>query len=108
MARGAEGGGHGQPTIGTLPLLESVLDAVDVPVLAAGGITTGRGVAAVLAAGASGVWLGTAFAACPESLISDPQAGAAACLRDGHGGHQRVRRRTWLPVAAPVPRTSTA
>ncbi|MGO8863674.1 MAG: NAD(P)H-dependent flavin oxidoreductase [Acidimicrobiales bacterium] len=72
VARGAEGGGHGQPMIGTLPLLESVLDSVDVPVLAAGGIGTGRGVAAVLAAGASGVWLGTAFAACPESLISDP------------------------------------
>jgi nitronate monooxygenase len=72
VARGAEGGGHGQPTIGALPLLESVLDAVDIPVLAAGGITTGRGVAAVLAAGASGVWLGTAFAACPESLLSDP------------------------------------
>ena len=72
VARGAEGGGHGQPAIGTLPLLESVLDAVEVPVLAAGGITTGRGVAAVLAAGASGVWLGTAFAACPESLLSDP------------------------------------
>ena len=72
VARGAEGGGHGQPTIGTLPLLESVLYAVDGPVLAAGGISTGRGIAAVLAAGASGVWLGTAFAACPESLISDP------------------------------------
>jgi nitronate monooxygenase len=71
VARGAEGGGHGQPSIGTLALLEAVLDAVDVPVLAAGGITTGRGSAAVLAAGASGVWLGTAFAACPESLISD-------------------------------------
>lgn len=72
VARGAEGGGHGRHAIGTLPLLESVLDAVDVPVLAAGGIATGRGVAAVLAAGASGVWLGTAFAACPESLASDP------------------------------------
>lgn len=71
VARGAEGGGHGQPSIGTLALLEAVLDAVDVPVLAAGGITTGRGLAAVLAAGASGAWLGTAFAACPESLISD-------------------------------------
>ena len=71
VARGAEGGGHGQPSIGTLALLEAVLDSVDVPVLAGGGITTGRGLAAVLAAGASGVWLGTAFAACPESLISD-------------------------------------
>lgn len=72
VARGAEGGGHGQPTLGTLPLLESVLDAVEIPVLAAGGISTGRGVAAVLAAGASGVWLGTAFSACPESLLSEP------------------------------------
>ena len=67
----SRGSGHDQPSIGTLALLESVLDAVDVPVLAAGRITTGRGLAAVLVAGASGVWLGTAFAACPESLISD-------------------------------------
>ncbi|OKH70484.1 2-nitropropane dioxygenase, partial [Mycobacterium sp. SWH-M3] len=49
VARGAEGGGHGEPTVGTLPLLCDVLDAVDVPVLAAGGITSARGVAAVLA-----------------------------------------------------------
>lgn len=71
VARGAEGGGHGSPEIGTLPLLEGVLDAVSLPVLAAGGISTARGVAAVLAAGASGAWIGTAFAACPESLASD-------------------------------------
>lgn len=71
VARGAEGGGHGQTTLGTLALLETVLDAVSVPVLAAGGIATGRGLAAVLAAGASGAWLGTAFAACPESLAPD-------------------------------------
>ena len=71
VARGAEGGGHGSPEVGTLPLLEGVLDAVALPVLAAGGISTARGVAAVLAAGASGAWIGTAFAACPESLASD-------------------------------------
>ncbi len=71
VARGAEGGGHGAPMVGTLPLLEGVLDAVSVPVLAAGGISTARGLAAVLAAGASGAWMGTAFAACPESLTSD-------------------------------------
>ena len=71
VARGAEGGGHGEPVVGTLPLLEEVLDAVSVPVLAAGGISTGRGLAAVLAAGASGAWMGTAFAACSESLISE-------------------------------------
>jgi len=71
VARGAEGGGHGEAKLGTLPLLEAVLDAVSVPVLAAGGISSARGVAAVLAAGAAGAWLGTAFAGCPESLASD-------------------------------------
>lgn len=70
VARGAEGGGHGDPRIGTLALLEGVLDAVSIPVLAAGGISSPRGLAAVLAAGASGAWVGTAFAACPESLTS--------------------------------------
>lgn len=68
VARGAEGGGHGKPLMGTLPLLTGVLDAVDVPVLAAGGIASARGVAAVLAAGASAAWVGTLFAACTESL----------------------------------------
>jgi nitronate monooxygenase len=71
VARGAEGGGHGEPVVGTLPLLQEVLDAVTVPVLAAGGISTGRGLAAVLAAGAAGAWMGTAFAACWESAISE-------------------------------------
>src|SRR4051812_3330894 len=51
VARGGEGGGHGRDDVATLPLLQSVLDEVDVPVLAAGGIATARGVAAVLAAG---------------------------------------------------------
>jgi nitronate monooxygenase len=71
VARGAEGGGHGEPKVGTLPLLEAVLDAVSVPVLAAGGISSARGLAAVLAAGASAAWMGTAFAACTESLSSE-------------------------------------
>ncbi len=82
VARGAEGGGHGDPAMGTLPLLEGVLDAVDVPVLAAGGITSARGLAAVLAAGASGAWLGTAFATCPESLATD---GTRQALLDAVG-----------------------
>lgn len=71
VARGAEAGGHGEPRVGTLPLLAAVLDAVDVPVIAAGGIGSGRALAAVLAAGASGAWIGTAFSACPESMLSD-------------------------------------
>jgi nitronate monooxygenase len=57
--------------IGTLPLLAAVLAHVPIPVLAAGGIATGRGLAAVLAAGAAGAWLGTAFAASAESLNSE-------------------------------------
>lgn len=72
VARGAEGGGHGEPTIGTLPLLADVLDAIDVPVLAAGGVSSARAVAAVLAAGAGAAWAGTAFAACSEALTPSP------------------------------------
>ncbi|CAJ1585003.1 nitronate monooxygenase [[Mycobacterium] wendilense] len=72
VARGAEGGGHGRPAVGTLPLLAEVLDAVDAPVLAAGGISSARAVAAVLAAGAAGAWVGTALAACAEALTPAP------------------------------------
>lgn len=75
VARGAEGGGHGRDAVATLPLLAAVLDAVDVPVLAAGGIASARGLAAVLAAGAAGAWCGTAFLGCPETLL-DPSARA--------------------------------
>ncbi|EUA88333.1 nitronate monooxygenase family protein [Mycobacterium ulcerans str. Harvey] len=54
VARGAEGGGHGEVRLGTLPLLDAVLAAVSVPVLAGGGIASPRSLAAVLAAGAAG------------------------------------------------------
>jgi nitronate monooxygenase len=67
IARGAEAGGHGEPRVGTLPLLAAILDDLPVPVLAAGGVSNGRALAAVLAAGASGAWIGTAFAACSEA-----------------------------------------
>ncbi len=55
----------------TLPLLQRVLAHVRVPVLAAGGIASARGLAAVLAAGAAGAWVGTAFIACPEAQTVD-------------------------------------
>ncbi|HXQ62795.1 MAG TPA: nitronate monooxygenase [Acidimicrobiales bacterium] len=71
VARGGEGGGHGVHRTGTLVLLQEVLDAVPAPVLAAGGIASHRGLAAVLAAGAAGAWLGTPFVACPESSATD-------------------------------------
>jgi nitronate monooxygenase len=75
VAQGAEAGGHrgtfaGPPErglIGTLALVPQVVDAVQVPVVAAGGIMDGRGVVAALALGASAVQLGTAFLAAPES-----------------------------------------
>ncbi|TFV56797.1 nitronate monooxygenase [Mycobacterium sp. PS03-16] len=76
VARGAEGGGHGEPRVATLPLLAELLDRFDVPVLAAGGISTARGLAAVLAAGASAGWLGTVFAACVEASTPDTARGA--------------------------------
>jgi nitronate monooxygenase len=67
-AQGVEGGGHiGE--IGVLSLLPAVLDAVSVPVLAAGGIGDGRGLAAVLLMGGDGVWLGTRFLATPEAGV---------------------------------------
>jgi nitronate monooxygenase len=71
VARGAEGGGHGEAGIATLPLLDALLAAVTVPVLAAGGIASPRSLAAVLAAGASSAWLGTCLSACSEALTTD-------------------------------------
>ncbi len=70
VARGAEGGGHGDDRVATLPLLQGVLEAVGdgAVVIAAGGISTARGLAAVLAAGAAGAWIGTGLLACHEAL----------------------------------------
>jgi nitronate monooxygenase len=70
VVRGAEGGGHGRDDVATLPLLQSVLDSVTTPVLAAGGVGTSRALAAVLAAGPAGAWVGTAFLACTEASTS--------------------------------------
>jgi nitronate monooxygenase len=67
IAQGMEAGGHVRGTIGLLALLSEVLDAVPVPVLAAGGIGTGRAMAAALAAGADGVRIGTRFVAAVEA-----------------------------------------
>jgi NAD(P)H-dependent flavin oxidoreductase YrpB (nitropropane dioxygenase family) len=67
VAQGVEAGGHVRGQIGLLPLLEGVLDAVQVPVIAAGGIGTARAMAAALAAGADAVRVGTRFVAAVES-----------------------------------------
>jgi len=67
IAQGVEAGGHVRGTIGVLMLLDEVLAAVDLPVLAAGGVATARGLAAALAAGADGVRVGTRFLLAEES-----------------------------------------
>jgi len=67
VAQGIEAGGHVRGKIGLLALLDQVLDSVNVPVLAAGGIGSGRAMAAALAAGASGVRVGTRFVAAEEA-----------------------------------------
>lgn len=67
VAQGAEAGGHVRGTVALLPLLAGVLNAVSVPVVAAGGIASAGSMAAVLVAGASAVRIGTRFLATPES-----------------------------------------
>jgi nitronate monooxygenase len=67
VVQGMEAGGHVRGHSALLPLLTATLDAVDVPVLAAGGIGDGRALAAVLAAGADGARMGTRFIATTES-----------------------------------------
>jgi len=68
VAQGVEAGGHVRGTTGLLPLLDEVRAVVDVPIVAAGGIGTGRAMAAALTAGADAVRVGTRFVAAAESI----------------------------------------
>ncbi len=77
VAQGTEAGGHGG-TRATLPFIPAVVDiAKEIPVIAAGGIADGRGLAAALALGASGILCGTTFFASDESLANDNAKQAA-------------------------------
>ncbi len=68
VAQGWEAGGHVWSTVATMALVPTVVDEVaPVPVIAAGGIADGRGLAAALALGAAGVWIGTRFLAAAET-----------------------------------------
>ena len=70
VAQGWEAGGHVRGSVATMPLVPAVVDAVSpVPVVAAGGIADGRGLAAALALGAAGAWIGTRFLASNEAAI---------------------------------------
>jgi NAD(P)H-dependent flavin oxidoreductase YrpB (nitropropane dioxygenase family) len=70
VAQGWEAGGHVWGNVATMPLVPAIVDAVpSIPVIAAGGIADGRGLAAALALGASGAWMGTRFLLASESPI---------------------------------------
>ena len=112
IAQGAEAGGHRgmfltdniaqQP--GTFALVPQVVDAVRVPVIAAGGISDGRGIAAAFALGASGVQIGSAYLRCPESKLIAPARCAAlptaSCARSVRSRRTPRRFRTLPPRSA--------
>ncbi len=90
IAQGWEAGGHRGTFhtsfedfgIGTMALVPQIVDAVDVPVIAAGGIADPRGIAAAFKLGASGVQLGSAFLSCPEASISETHRTAIRNAQD--------------------------
>jgi nitronate monooxygenase len=90
IAQGTEAGGHRgmflteniAEQLGTFALVPQVVDAVKVPVIAAGGIADGRGIAAAFALGAAGVQIGSAYLLCPESTVIAPARVALAQARD--------------------------
>ena len=89
-AQGMEAGGHrghflkgvDDSLIGTMALVSTVRAAVDVPVVAAGGIMNGRGVAAALALGAAAAQMGTAFLLSDQAMVSDPWKRAIETVDD--------------------------
>ena len=97
IVQGGEGGGHTGPVATTL-LLPSVLDAVDIPVIAAGGFFDGRGLAAALSYGAAGVAMGTRFLLTSDSTV--PDAVKQRYLDAG------LRRAPWCPSAWTACRTA--
>ncbi|MGZ3144973.1 NAD(P)H-dependent flavin oxidoreductase [Lentzea chajnantorensis] len=94
VVQGGEGGGHTGGVATTL-LLPSVLDAVDIPVVAAGGFFDGRGLAAALAYGAAGIAMGTRFLLTRESTV--PDAVKQAYLHRDLGGTVVTTRVDGLP-----------
>ena len=90
IAQGYEAGGHRgmfltdnlATQIGTFALVPQIVDAVKLPVIATGGISDARAIAAALALGAAAVQIGTAFLFCPESKISAPHRAALKAARD--------------------------
>jgi enoyl-[acyl-carrier protein] reductase II len=102
VAQGAEGGGH-TGYVGTLALIPAVIEAVKRPVIAAGGIVDGRGLAAALCLGAEAVWCGTRFIASEEAYghtayknrVLAAQAKDTTLTKSYTGKNLRTLRNEW-------------
>lgn len=81
IAQGTEGGGH-TGSVASVALWPQVVDAVDIPVIAAGGLFDGRGLAAALAFGCQGVWMGTRFIASEEAHAGQPYKDAIVAMSE--------------------------
>ncbi len=106
VAQGTEAGGHTGRVAG-MALIPQVVDAVEIPVLAAGSIVDGRGLAAALAFGAQGVWMGTRFIASHEARahetykkrITEIGSADTAITRSYSGKPMRVMAVSALPIS---------
>lgn len=118
IAQGWEAGGHrgvfldveNDAQVGLMALLPQVADAVQVPVIAAGGIADGRGIAAAFALGASGVQIGTGFITVPEAnrkpchheALAESADNSSRVTRAGSGRVARAHRTPWTDLMATV------
>lgn len=107
VAQGWEAGGHVQSEVATLPLVPRVVDAVDLPVVAAGGIADGRGVAAVLSLGADGAWLGTRFVATEEAAVVSDYSERIVGADETDTFYSELFNRGWPGMPHRVLRNST-
>jgi enoyl-[acyl-carrier protein] reductase II len=103
ICQGGEGGGH-TGLVGTMPLVAQAVETVKVPVVAAGGLYDGRGLAAALCLGATGVWMGTRFIASKEAhagelyreVILEATDGDTVRTRSYSGKPMRVKKNAWV------------
>jgi len=101
IAQGFEAGGHVRGRTELAKLIPEVVAHIDVPVLAAGGIVDGKGLAAALARGAQGAVIGTAFLATRESFAHDYHKNCIVAAEPGKTVHTEAFHINW-PIGAPV------
>jgi nitronate monooxygenase len=108
VCQGFEAGGHVRGIAGSIALIPAVVDAVaPVPVVAAGGFADGRGLAAAMALGASGVWMGTRFSASTESLAHPEFKNCLIRARESDAEYLKLFDGGWPNAPHRVLRNST-